>query len=419
MVHGNPPALLRFLGTIWSFVLLLIRPIFMLFSAKFREREQGVLMQHDYRRIPGDTLSVWIHASSLGEFEQARPIIEGMKKKNPNIDVTVTFFSPSGYRIRHAYEFADRVLYLPIDSDENASSFLNRINPDVIVFIRYELWMNYLLEARKQAIPVYAVNATFPRSRIWSIFPWILRNILNLFSGIYAVDSNEKSLFQSLNPTVTIHDGNDTRIDRIHDQVSAITSNQSIIRELLPGIEDHSMPCIVLGSSWQEDEAVFLSALSLIDEPLRLIIVPHEPTMEHCKAINESLPNSILLSECEHIGNQHIIVDSIGNLLAIYAIADAAYIGGGFGAGVHSCAEPAGYGIPLGSGPFIARSPDANILHQMGALEIIGNVHDAAHWLKAICAGVMGNAGKASYEYIQSRRGMTEIILRDIIGLDD
>jgi 3-deoxy-D-manno-octulosonic-acid transferase len=419
MVHGNPPALLWFLGTIWSYVLLLIRPIIMLFSAKFREREQGVLMQHVYRRIPCDTLSVWIHASSLGEFEQARPIIDAMKKKNPSIDVTVTFFSPSGYRIRHAYEFADRVLYLPIDSSENASSFLNRINPDVILFIRYELWMNYLLEARKLAIPVYAVNATFPSSWIWKFFPWLLRSILDLFSGIYAVNSTEMNAFKALHPSVSIYDGNDTRIDRIHEQVSAITSNQSMIEDLLPGIEHHSMPCIVLGSSWTEDEAVFLSALSLIDEPLRLIIVPHEPTIDHCKAINESLPNSMLLSECEDIGNQHIIVDSIGNLLAIYAIADAAYIGGGFGAGVHSCAEPAGYGIPLASGPHIARSPDANILHQLGALEIIGNEHDAARWLKAICAGLMDHAGEASKEYIQSRRGMTEIILRDIIGLND
>jgi len=420
MVHGNPPAFLMFLGTIWSYALFLIRPIFMLVSAKFREREQGVIRQNDWKRMSSDVLSVCIHASSLGEFEQARPIIEGMKKRNPNIDVTVTFFSPSGYRIRHAYECADRVLYLPIDSSKNAASFLHRINPDVLLFIRYELWLNYLLEARKQAIPVYVINATFPRSRIWKLFPWLLRSILNLFSGIYAVNSNEKDAFKALHPSVIIHDGNDTRIDRIHEQVSAITSNTSMIGELIPGIEKRSMTCIVLGSSWREDEAVFLSAISLIDEPLRLIIVPHEPTFEHCTSLNESLPNSILLSECnEDIGNQHIIVDSIGNLLAIYAIADAAYIGGGFGAGVHSCAEPAGYGIPLAAGPFISRSPDAGVLHQMGALEIIGNVHDAARWLKAICTGIMGNAGEASKEYIQSRRGMTEIILRDIIGLND
>ena len=416
---GKPPAFLIAFGKAWSLILLLIRPILLLTSAKFREREKGVQSQSACKRQGDALLSVWIHASSLGEFEQARPIIERMKKRNPNIDVTVTFFSPSGYRIRHSYEYANRILYLPLDSSKNASSFLKFINPDIILFIRYELWLNYLLEARKLAIPVYAVNATYPRSALWNIFPGILRSILSLFSEIYTVDSSESTLFSSFSLAIPIHAGHDTRIDRIHENVSVMKNNHAIVKELLPGFVKEDRPCIVLGSSWSEDEQLFLSAISSMDESIRLIIVPHEPDTEHCLALQESLPNSILLSECNDIGKHHVIVDSIGSLLAVYAIADAAYIGGGFGAGVHSCAEPAGYGIPLACGPFISRSPDAEKLHQEGALEIIRNADDAKVWLKAICAGVMDKAGLASKNYIESRRGMTDIILRDIIGLGD
>lgn len=419
MAHGNTPRHLILLGRIWSYLLLLIRPILILISAKFRERENGVQSQTLTFRDTNANRSIWIHTSSLGEFEQARPIIENIKKRNPHIDVTVTFFSPSGYRIRHDYEYANRVLYLPLDTKGNAMSFIQHIKPDIILFIRYELWLNYLLEAKKQAIPVYAVNATFPRSSLWRILPGILKSIIELFSGIYTVNSVETHSFASLNAVVPVYDGHDTRIDRIHEKVSMMRTNHAMINELLPGFDAQYGPTIVLGSSWPEDETIFLKALASMNESLRLIIVPHEPDHEHCLILQQSLPNSILLSECDEIGTKHVIVDSIGALLAVYAIADAAFIGGGFGAGVHSCAEPAGYGIPLACGPFISRSPDAEILHEQGALEIIRNVDDAKMWLKAICADVMKKAGEASFEYIESRRGMTDIILRDIIGIND
>ncbi|NBO69503.1 hypothetical protein EBV26_03320, partial [bacterium] len=145
MAHGNTPRHLILLGRIWSYLLLLIRPILMLISAKFRERENGVQSQTLTFHDTNANRSIWIHASSLGEFEQARPIIENIKKRNPHIDVTVTFFSPSGYRIRHDYEYANRVLYLPLDTKGNAMSFIQHIKPDIILFIRYELWLNYLL----------------------------------------------------------------------------------------------------------------------------------------------------------------------------------------------------------------------------------------------------------------------------------
>ena len=418
MAPGNIPGILLFLGSAWSLFLKIARPILLFTSVKFREREQEIAQQKTSRNNNNVSLSIWIHASSLGEFEQARPIIEALKKNDMNHDITVTFFSPSGYRIRKYYEYADRVIYLPLDTKANAHGFLENINPDLIIFIRYELWLNYLIEARKRAIPCYAVNATFPRSVIWKFIPTILRSILGLFSEIYTVGKSETQLFKQLNISIPIHSGNDTRIDRIYSLVSEMKQSPGIIRKFLPGLFDSSIPCIVIGSSWEEDERIFIEALKFMQTPIRLIIVPHEPTQEHCARLKELLPNSLLQSEVELIEDQHIIIDSIGKLLAIYSIANAAYIGGGFGAGVHSCAEPAGYGLPLACGPFIERSPDAVTLHEMEALEIIRNSQDALAWMNAICAGAMQKAGEQSLEYIESRRGMTDIILRDIIGID-
>ena len=418
MALGRIPWTLIVIGSVWSFVLKIAKPIVLLFSAKFREREQALSLHKLSPRNQKTTLSVWIHASSLGEFEQARPIIEEIKKRSTEYDVTLTFFSPSGYRIRQSYEFADRVLYLPLDTIANVQQFMNEINPDLIMFIRYELWLNYLIEARKRAIPCYALNATFPRSVLWKIFPSLLRSIFELFSEIYTIGTADFDAFQQLNVRIPIHSGHDTRIDRIYSLVQDMKKNTTIIHELLPGLSHSNIPCIVLGSSWEHDEQIFIDALNCMQTPIRLIIVPHEPTQEHCLRLIEILPNCVLQSEMKHVDEHHVIIDSIGKLLAIYSIADAAYIGGGFGAGVHSCAEPAGYGIPLACGPFIERSPDAVTLHEIGALEIINNSEDAQVWMNAICAGVMKRAGEQSHAYIESRRGMTEIILREIIGLD-
>ncbi len=363
MAPGKIPGILLFLGSAWSLFLKLARPILLFTSSKFREREQEI----PSRKNENSRLSIWIHASSLGEFEQARPIIEALKKQNVKYDVTVTFFSPSGYRIRKSYEYADRVLYLPLDTKANAYAFLESINPDLIIFIRYELWLNYLIEARKRAIPFYAVNTTFPRSAMWKFIPSILRSILGLFSEIYTVGKAEVESFRQLNIPIPIHSGNDTRIDRIHSLVSEMKQSPNIIQKFLPGLFDSSIPCIVIGSSWEEDERIFIEALKFMQTPIRLIIVPHEPTHEHCVRLKESLPNSILQSEMESIEDQHIIIDSIGKLLAIYSIK---------------------------------------------------NSQDALAWMNAICAGAMQKAGEQSLEYIESRRGMTDIILRDIIGID-
>ena len=419
MDHGKLPLLPVLLARTWSVALQIIRPIARALSPKFNERESAIEKQWTTISKNNETQSVWIHAASLGEFEQARPIIESIKKNHPQYQITLTFFSPSGYRIRKSYNGADRVLYLPLDILANTERFLDVIEPDIIMFVRYELWLNYLLSARKRAIPVYAVNATFPSSDIWKYFRPILRSLLNLFSEIYTVGEEHTERFLALNPRLHVHTGSDTRIDRIYEQVQNMRQSPHLINEIIPLQKSEQDCIIVLGSSWQEDEQMFLEALPSLDEHVRLIIVPHEPEEHVLERLLNTVPDAVLLSDLSKHNAKHIIVDSIGKLLAIYAIADAAYIGGGFGAGVHSCAEPAGYGIPLSCGPFIDRSPDAIALNTKGALEVVRTSSDAAHWMHAVAAGAMKHAGEAAEQYIGQAQGMTSTIVKEIVGNGD
>jgi len=381
----------------------------MRFSAKFAERELIIDQQIIGREF--GSKSVWIHVASLGEFEQAVPIIEHLKQ-NGSIDITLTFSSPSGYNIRKHYELVDRVLYLPLDTKRNAQKFIHKLRPDCAIFIRYELWINYLLELNAQDIAVFYINATYPRSVFWRFIPFILRSILHCFSYIITVNKQETAYFLELHLDTPIQTGSDTRLDRISSRVSQILQHPLLIHELCPIDYSDEDTVIVLGSSWSKDEHLFLSQLHKMPSSLRLIIVPHEPDDLTISRLKNECPHSGILSELKYGDNpKHVIVDSVGKLMVLYAIADAVYIGGGFGFGVHSCAEPAGFGIPLACGPFVHRSPDAIALHSLGALDIIHTEEEAYSWMMQIIIDNKKLAADASARYIKESAGMTSKVI--------
>ena len=409
MDRGNSYYLLHSIGYIESFVLSILRPIIMRLSAKFAEREL-IIDQQIIERECG-AKSVWIHVASLGEFEQAVPIIEHLKQ-NGSIDITLTFSSPSGYNIRKHYELVDRVLYLPLDTKRNAQKFIHKLRPDCAIFIRYELWINYLLELNAQDIAVFYINATYPRSVFWRFIPFILRSILHCFSYIITVNKQETAYFLELHLDTPIQTGSDTRLDRIASRVSQILQHPLLIHELCPIDYSDEDTVIVLGSSWSKDEHLFLSQLHKMPSSLRLIIVPHEPYDLTISRLKNECPQSGILSELKYGDNpKHVIVDSVGKLMVLYAIADAVYIGGGFGIGVHSCAEPAGFGIPLACGPFVHRSPDAIALHSLGALDIIHTEEEAYSWMMQIIIDNKKLAADASARYIKESAGMTSKVI--------
>ena len=409
MDRGNSYYLLHSIGYIESFVLSILRPIIMRLSAKFAEREL-IIDQQIIERECG-AKSVWIHVASLGEFEQAVPIIEHLKQ-NGSIDITLTFSSPSGYNIRKHYELVDRVLYLPLDTKRNTQKFIHKLRPDCAIFIRYELWINYLLELNAQDIAVFYINATYPRSVFWRFIPFILRSILHCFTYIITVNKQETGYFNELQLDTPIQTGSDTRLDRISSRVSQILQHPLLIHELCPIDYSDEDTVIVLGSSWSKDEHLFLSQLHKMPSSLRLIIVPHEPDDMTISRLKNECPQSGILSELKYGDNpKHVIVDSVGKLMVLYAIADAVYIGGGFGIGVHSCAEPAGFGIPLACGPFVHRSPDAIALHALGALDIIHTEEEAYSWMMQIIIDNKKLAADASARYIKESAGMTSKVI--------
>lgn len=357
-----------------------------LFNPKLHEREAAwKTTLARIPQLPPNTQRVWFHVASMGEFEQAKPIIEQLKKDNPSLSIIVSFYSPSGYRHQKDYTLADAVVYMPFDTRKKAKQFIEAINPTVVVFIRYELWLNHLAELSKRQIPIYLFCATFPNSSFWNYrgFHSALKNVLNYFTGIYTVSQHETNLFKKTGIDTPVHTSVDTRFDRI---ISVIEKSQKEL-PILP--ESYFQPddiILVAGSTWQPDVDILIPALYELEHQgyaIRMIIVPHEPTKEHIQAIENKLSSAVLLSEImsNRIEAKHIIVNSIGKLLKLYSYADIVYIGGGFGAGVHSTAEPAGYGVPLATGVNIKRSPDAQNLFELNALTCINSCNELIEWL--------------------------------------
>lgn len=339
---------------------------------------------------------VLIHSASMGEFEQAKPIIEKIKGNFPEVLIVATFYSPSGYENQLNYKFADIKLYLPFDTPKNIKNFLNIVKPNIAIFIRYDLWLNTLSYFKKFSTKTILVNATLPSQ--FFIREFLLRSYYKLayekFDQIFAVDSQIIHYLQKLNLNNNFYLVNDTRYDRVK---SKIYSKKDIFKYLSHFFEGKFI--IVAGSTWTEDEKILIKALyylrnsSKYSKEIIVIYVPHEPTSKHIKELQNHLPNSVLFSELldsiedfEKLKtvlnvNVDVIVDSVGKLLDIYSLGNVAYVGGGFGTGIHSVIEPAGFGLPIACGPKIAKSVDAKIYKHNGFLTVVRKEEDFASWI--------------------------------------
>jgi 3-deoxy-D-manno-octulosonic-acid transferase len=412
------------------------------FTKKLKEREgmwEDLLDSLD--KIPNNNEKrIWFHAASMGEFEQAKPIIELIKKSNPEIVIIVSFYSPSGYNNQKDYQYADAVLYMPFDTRMNASYFIKRINPDFAVFVRYEIWRNHLELLQKKKIPTYLICATKPNN------PILYKNFLlraftksnyNFYDKIYTISKEHSNFFKELNVQSNIQTLSDTRFDRIIENVEKAKNNKVLKDELF---NDKDF-ILVAGSTWEPDETLILETVKILENEnfiektdyhsIRLILVPHEPTKKHIKNLKKLLPDALLLSEIEqyfnsnpneneiknYLGGNHIIVDSIGKLLRLYANASAAYIGGAFGVGVHSVTEPAGYGIPLACGTRMTNSPDALNLMKIKGLEVVNNSEELANWLKRIISDKkeFTKISTINKQYLYDGLGSSKIISDEIM----
>ncbi|MGI6369075.1 MAG: hypothetical protein GX372_07490 [Ignavibacteria bacterium] len=389
------------------------------FIPKLKERNRDLLSSlNALDKLNRRKKTIWFHSSSMGEFEQAKPIIERIKSSNPEVQILCTFFSPSGFRTQKNYEFADAISYLPFDSRKNVRNFIEKAQPDIAIFVRYEIWFNYLSLLSAKNIKTILINATFPSAiRKFSFLGKIYRFMFNLFDEIYTISEEHFLLFSSLDISAKLFRSHDTRFERIFNKVSEYKSSP-----IFPKSCFLSDTVLVAGSTWTEDEIILVKSFNSIDAPLTLIIVPHEPTPSHISQLRKKLPHSYLLSDLLSrlasgeeikISKGVIVVDSIGYLLKLYANADIAYIGGSFGAGVHSLAEPAGYGIPLITGKNCMNSPDTPSLLSSGALHTICDASELTLCLERLISDQSFRelSGKSSALYIQNNLGATDQIL--------
>lgn len=372
----------------------------------------------------------WFHSASMGEFEQAKPIIEAIKSKNNNIKIICSFFSPSGYENQKKYKYADFMLYFPIDTKKNDLLFIEKVNPNIVVFVRYEIWANCLHLLKCKSIPTYLICASLPiilKKNPQHFLKSYYLNCYSLFDMIYTISNEEFDLFTKIGVTQNIKSSNDTRFDRIIQKVNEFKSTPFFDKSVFIG-----KTVIIAGSSWEPDEDILLKAYNVLKNKysIILILVPHEPTQKHIGRLIDTGNEFVLLSQIELLkdssevkelvdGNKIILVDSIGKLLKLYANANIAYIGGAFGAGVHSVTEPAGYGLPLICGSGYNNSPDAENLVKINALQSVASADELICILDNLLNNneLLATIGEKSYQYIQEGKGASLEVLKDIFDM--
>jgi len=357
---------------------------------------------------------VWFHAASLGEFEQGRPVMEAYREKFPGTRILLTFFSPSGYEIRKNYRGADYIYYLPIDTPRNVKRFIDIVNPDGVIFIKYEFWFNYLDYLNKKNIPVYVISAIFrPEQHFFKGYGRWARKQLKKITTFFVQDERSKQLLVSAGINNVLISG-DTRFDR----VSRIASQ----KKDFPLIEKFSKGKQVLlaGSSWPPDEKLLFALFNGTIKNLGLIIAPHEIDEERIKSIfslfgdQNPVPYS-QLNEQNIASTNVLVIDGIGFLSSLYQYCDVAMIGGGFGKGIHNILEAATFGKPVVFGPNFDKFAEAkSLVGQKGAFVVNENNFEDIVFQLFNDSGMYKNASDAGKSYIEQNRGATQLILKHL-----
>ena len=353
---------------------------------------------------------IWFHAASLGEFEQGRPLIEKMKSQYPDYQLLLTFFSPSGYEIRKNYPHADIITYLPIDTKRNAERFLEATKPDMIFFIKYEFWYYFLKTATDKKIPTYYIAALFrPQQFFFAWYGKFMQPILQKISHYFVQNETSKKQLESIG-IQQISVVGDPRIDRVVE-LAAEAKKFPIVEDFCQGKN-----VMVVGSSWAQDEAILLPFMAK-NTDWRFIIAPHEIDEKHLQNIeNQSLVKIICYSRYEKNSDANLLlIDNIGMLNSLYGYGKIAYIGGGFGSGIHNTLEPMAYGLPVIFGPKYQKFEEANAMISatpQGAFSI-KNTEDLA----AVFAFLKEEknyiaASKTVFEYMEKNKGATRKIVK-------
>ena len=407
----------------YHFIMYLIQAgvaIASLFNEKVRKMWKGerecfsILKQ----KVDPAAKYAWFHAASLGEFEQGRPIMERLRREHPEYKILLTFFSPSGYEVRKNYEGADLICYMPIDTVGNARRFLRLVRPSVAFFIKYEFWYNFLHILKHRNVPTYSVSSIFRPNQVF--FRWYGRNygrVLRCFTKFFVQNEVSMQLLESIGITDAEITG-DTRFDRVLQIKEA--ARQLPVVERFIGTAPH---VFVAGSSWPPDEDIFLRYFNGEHAGWKLIIAPHVIGEDHLKTILQAAGGlkAVRYTDCEKDmakadGADILIVDCFGLLSSIYRYGTVAYVGGGFGVGIHNLPEAAVWDIPVFFGPNNQRFQEAQELKKNGGGMEISSYDDFAEMMDHLAAHPeeLAQRGHAAGQYVKGSAGATEKILSTV-----
>jgi 3-deoxy-D-manno-octulosonic-acid transferase len=402
--------------------------ILALFSPKMQLFVDGrkIVFEELNQKIKSSDQTIWFHAASLGEFEQGLPVIEQIKQKFPSHKIIVTFFSPSGYEVRKNHPIADVIVYLPLDTKKNSKQFISLVHPEMVFFIKYEYWPNYLNELKKKAIPTFLISGILRENQVF--FKWyggFYRKCLKTFTFFFVQNESSKKLLQSIGYQ-NVKISGDTRFDRV---VSILERDNR-----LDFIEEfkNNQTLIVIGSSWSKDEEIIVKFINQIEDNVKFIIAPHNINASQIANLKSQISKkTILFSEKEEIPKQvqHdkissfqvFIIDTIGILTKIYSYADIAYVGGGFGnPGVHNILEPATFGIPIVIGPNYSHFAEATALVNMEGCLPVSTENELKNAFDLLLQNEddRNEKGHICSNFVQMNKGATSIILNHIGNAD-
>lgn len=400
-----------------------------LFNEKVRKMWRG---ERDAFRVLRENVDpsekyIWFHAASLGEFEQGRPLMERIRRDYPQYKILLTFYSPSGYEVRKNYEGADIICYMPVDTRLNAIRFLRLVRPVMAFFIKYEFWSNFLHILKYRNIPTYSVSSIFREDQVF--FKWYGRsyaNVLKCFTRFFVQNEESKRLLAGIGITDVDVVG-DTRFDRVLQIKEAAKHlpiceafRKGISAESPAGIPSQDYKVFVAGSSWPPDEEIFIRFFNE-HKDWRLLIAPHVIAEEHLKLILSLLKDKKVVRYTqttpeEAAGADVLIIDCFGLLSSMYHYGDVAYIGGGFGVGIHNTLEAAVWNMPVIFGPNNKKFQEAQGLLKSGGGFEINNFEDFAGLMKSMMndEAFLKSAGEKAGEFVASLSGATDKVLSKV-----
>ncbi len=388
----------------------------------FRELRKGLFddIGRKLRAVPAPSCRLWVHASSVGEFEQARPVIAKLRRRMPNLDVVVSFLSDSGYEARKDFSDASAVFYLPLDTPDNARRMVELVRPDIFMLMRYDFWPNHLEALKRSGTTMVLAAAALPSGSLCfnPLLKGFYRDLFSLFDVIFTVGETDREAFMTSFGCRNVVQAGDPRFDQVYERQRNSDERAAKLNPLFRG-----RSVLVAGSTWEPDESVLLPSWLPLREKLSLVLVPHKvdrPNIDRIMAgLRERGLDAVTISTMDESfdpSRQVLVVDQTGYLAELYTIASIAYVGGAFGVNVHNTIEPAVHGIPVLFGPNYGKSPEAQELIDAGGARTIDGEAGLREALKRFADDPkqLRVAGDRAGAFVKSRLGATLIIAETI-----